>query len=131
MDGIVLAGLSPMLRTPDLAGAIAFYVERLGFVLQRHSEADGWACLARDGIELMLARPLDSVDGGEDVPMFGGSLYFRLADAAAVDRLWSALQGHARTCYAPDTFHYGMREFAIHDPAGHLLQFGAPATPAC
>lgn len=129
MDSIAFRKLVPMLRTPDLGRAIAFYVQRLGFALQRRSDADGWASLRRDGIELMLATPHAHGDGAQ--PAFTGSLYFRLDDAAAVDRLWTSLQGEARTCYAPETFHYGMREFGIYDDDGYLLQFGAPVAPGC
>ena len=114
-----------MLRTRDLDGAIAFYVERLGFTLQRRSDADGWAALQRDGVELMLATP--NAHAGDSPPAFTGSLYVRLDDAAAVDALWATLEGNARVCYAPQTFHYGMHEFGIYDADGYLLQFGAPA----
>ena len=114
-----------MLRTRDLDASIAFYVDRLGFALQRRSDADGWASLRRDGVELMLATP--NAHAGDAEPAFTGSLYFRLDDADAVDRLWASLQGQARACYPPETFHYGMREFAIFDDNGYLLQFGAPA----
>ena len=114
-----------MLRTPDLGRAIAFYVERLGFALQRRSDEDGWASLQRDGIALMLATP--NAHAGDAPPAFTGSLYFRLDDADAVDRLWASLQGQVRACYPPDTFRYGMREFGIFDDSGYLLQFGAPS----
>lgn len=33
---------------------------------------------------------------------------------------------HARVCYPIEDFHYGMREFAIFDNNGYLLQFGQP-----
>lgn len=118
--------MTPMLRTPDLRRAIAFYVERLGFVLQRRSDEDGWAALRRDDIELMLATP--NAHAGDVPPTFTGSLYFRLDDAGAVDRLWVSLEGKVRTCYSPETFHYGMHEFGIYDEDGYLLQFGAPAS---
>ena len=118
-----------MLRTPDLGRAIAFYVERLGFSLQRRSDADGWASLQRDGIELMFST--HNAHAGDTAPAFTGSLYFRLDDADAVDRLWASLQGKVRTCYPPDTFLYCMREFGLFDDDGYLLQFGAPTAPGC
>ncbi|TDK24335.1 bleomycin resistance family protein [Luteimonas aestuarii] len=120
-------GLTPMLRTPDLHGSIAFYVDRLGFTLHSHSETDGWASLRRDDIELMLATP--NAHTGHAKPAFTGSLYFRLDDGPAIDALWSSVQGKVHTCYPPETFPYGMREFGIYDDNGYLLQFGAPAVP--
>jgi hypothetical protein len=38
----------------------------------------------------------------------------------------STLKDHARVCYPIEDFHYGMREFAIFDNNGYLLQFGQP-----
>lgn len=121
----VLGSATPMLRTWDLPGSIAFYVDVLGFAVQSHSQADGWASLRRDGVELMLATP--NAHDGATAPAFTGSIYFRLQSPAAVDALWASLQGRARACYVPETFHYGMREFAVYDDNGYLLQFGAAA----
>ena len=127
MSGPAFRTVVPMLRTPDLDRALAFYCGPLGFSLLRRSDADGWANVARDGVELMLAAARAPDPAGTPTV----SLYLRLADADAVDALWSTLDGHAPVSYAPQTFPYGMREFGIHDPDGTLLQFGAPAAPPC
>ncbi|MDH5831767.1 VOC family protein [Luteimonas sp. M1R5S18] len=127
MPGPTFRAVVPMLRTPDLDRALAFYCGPLGFSLLRRSDADGWASVARDGVELMLATTHTQPAAGAATV----SLYVRLADAAAVDALWATLEGHARVSYPPETFAYGMREFGIHDPDGTLLQFGAPAAPPC
>ena len=47
--------------------------------------------------------------------------YFRTSD---VDALWAQLKDRCRVEYAPATFDYGMREFAVYDNSGYLLQFG-------
>ena len=60
---------------------------------------------------------------GDKVPTFTGSLYFHTDD---VDTLWQRLKDRARICYPIDNFEYGMREFAIYDNNGYLLQFGQP-----
>ena len=36
------------------------------------------------------------------------------------------VKDHAQVCYPIEDFHYGMREFAIFDNNGYLLQFGQP-----
>jgi len=115
-----LEALTPMLRSWDIPGSVAFYTGVLGFVCR--AQTDGWASLARDGIELMLSAP--NAHEGDARPVFTGSLYFRIDD---VDALWSALRDSARVCYAPQTFSYGMREFAVYDNNGYLLQFGQEA----
>lgn len=113
--------LTPMLRTPDLPGTLAFYRDVLGFELASGAQEHGWLALHRDGAELMLSAPNDHE--GDTAPAFTGSLYLEVAD---VDALWDAVRDHARVCYTPETFAYGMREFAIHDNNGYLLQFGTP-----
>jgi uncharacterized glyoxalase superfamily protein PhnB len=115
-----------MLRTWDLRASITFYTEVLGFECQGLSEEQGWASLRRDGVAIMLACP--NQHEGDTAPAFTGSLYFHTDD---VDGLWQRLKYRVRVCYPIENFEYGMREFAIYDNNGYLLQFGQPlpATP--
>jgi uncharacterized glyoxalase superfamily protein PhnB len=50
-----------------------------------------------------------------------GSLYFK---SEAVDEIWQCLKDKAQVEYPLENFEYGMREFAIRDCNGYLLQFG-------
>ena len=38
--------------------------------------------------------------------------------------MWTALKDKARLCYDIETFPWGMREFAVYDNNGYMLQFG-------
>ncbi|MCB9897710.1 MAG: hypothetical protein H6825_06890 [Planctomycetes bacterium] len=58
---------------------------------------------------------------GDTSPGFTGSLSIRVDD---VDALWSRLKDVASVAYPLETFAYGMREFALLDPNGYLVQFG-------
>ena len=89
------------------------------FECESLSEEQGWASLRRDGVAIMLASP--NQHEGEKVPAFTGSLYFHTDD---VDGLWQRLKDRVRVCYPLENFEYGMREFAIYDNNGYLLQFG-------
>lgn len=110
-----------MLRTADLVGSVAFYIEKLGFRADQFNEEWGWASLSRDDVSLMLALP------NEHVPFegatFTGSFYFETDD---VDSLWEHLKDKTEVCYGIEDFFYGMREFAVYDNNGYLLQFGQP-----
>jgi hypothetical protein len=64
----------------------------------------------------MVAKP--NAHTPFDAPVFTGSLYFNVDDAVV---LWTALKDLAEV-----PFHYGMREFAIYDNNGYILQFGSP-----
>lgn len=67
----------------------------------------------------MLASP--NQQENDKAPAFTGWLYFHTDD---VDGLWQRLKNIARLCYPIENFEYGMREFAIYDNNGYVLQFG-------
>jgi len=111
--------LTPMLRTWDLPGTVEFYKGVLGFECNAYEPDWGWASLKLDTVSLMFSAPNEHE--GDVRPAFTGSLYFRIQD---VDSLWSHLKDQVRVCYPIENFEYGMREFAIYDNNGYLLQFG-------
>ncbi len=112
-----IQSLTPMLRTWNLPATIEFYTTVLDFICQ--SKSNTWASLKRDDIELMISIQNDHLNESE--PAFTGSLYFRID---AVDDLWNKIKDLSKVCYSIETFAYGMREFAIYDNNGYLLQFG-------
>lgn len=111
--------LIPMLYTEDLNGTVAFYTTVLGFKCGALSEEWGWASLHRDHVTLMLARPNEHLPFEQ--PRFTGSFYFKVDE---IDALWQQLKDCAKICYPLEDFEYGMREFAVYDNNGYLLQFG-------
>ena len=119
--GVTFQSLRPMLRTKDLSGTVAFWTGRLGFTCDGVSEEDGWASLSRDGVGLMIAMPNAHVPF--ETAGFTGSFYFTVDDVAA---LWAGLKDRVEIAYPMEDFHYGMREFAIYDNNGYMLQFGTP-----
>lgn len=114
---MTILGVAPMLTVVAIQPAIEFYRDVLGF--QCVSAADAWACMSLDGVEVMLALPNQHLPF--TVPMMTGSLYFKTDD---VDALWLSLKDRCQIEYPLEEFEYGMREFAILDNAGYLLQFG-------
>lgn len=115
----MIQALLPVLRTWDFEASLAFYQEVLGFECVSRNEELGWAQLQRDKAAIMLSGPNEHL--GETEPKFTGSFYFQCDD---VEDLWLRLSGLARVCYPLEDFDYGMREFAIFDNNGYLLQFG-------
>ena len=112
-----LTSLVPMLRTLDVDATINFYRDVLGFDCA--SRLEGWAALRKDDVEIMIAEP--NAHQPFDTPCFTGSLYFHAED---VDAVWNKVKDQARVVYPIENFYYGMREFAILDNNGYLLQFG-------
>ncbi|HEV7699665.1 MAG TPA: VOC family protein [Pyrinomonadaceae bacterium] len=112
-------GLKPMLWTEDLAGTIDFYTSVLGFTLAESNDEWGWAALSIDDVEIMLAKPNDHTP--YDKIGFTGTFYFATDD---VEAMWLKVKDKAGVCYDIETFPWGMREFAVYDNNGYMLQFG-------
>ncbi len=114
-----LDSLTPVLYTEHIETTIQFYTTHFSFVCSDYDEATGWASLSNGKVELMLSKP------NEHIPFtksnFTGSFYFRTED---VDALWNSVKNTLNICYPIKNFDYGMREFAVHDNNGYLLQFG-------
>lgn len=116
-----LTELRPILWTENLRETVEFYTQKLNFTCDELNEEWGWASLSKDSVALMIARP--NAHTVFKKPNFTGSFYF---NTDAIDELWNALKDKAEICYPIDDFEYGMREFAVYDNNGYLLQFGQP-----
>ena len=114
-----LTGLRPILWTENLRETIDFYTQILSFTCGESNEEWGWASLYKDNLEIMIAKPNEHTT--YEKIGFTGSFYFNIDD---VDGLWEQLKDKARICYEIDDFDWEMREFAIYDSNGYILQFG-------
>jgi len=116
-----IKGPIPVLYVTDIEESLRFYCDVLGF--RCTNRLDGWASLQRDEAEIMLSLPNEHLPF--EKPIFTGSLYFH---ADNVDSLWQQLRDKATIVYPIEDFDYGMREFAIRDENGYILQFGQEIT---
>jgi catechol 2,3-dioxygenase-like lactoylglutathione lyase family enzyme len=107
----------PILYVTDIEKTIRFYCDVLGFRCANRFES--WASLQRDSAEIMFSLPNEHLPFEKS--LFTGSFYFHADD---VDALWAQLRDKADVVYPLESFEYGMREFAIRDINGYLLQFG-------
>lgn len=110
-----------MLTVSNMDDTILFYRNLLGF--ECVSRLESWAALRKDGVEVMISLPNDHEPF--EKPALTGSLYFNTVD---VDELWDQIKDKASVVYPLESFYYGMREFAIRDNNGYILQFGQEIT---
>ncbi|KQT18431.1 glyoxalase [Chryseobacterium sp. Leaf404] len=115
--------LKPILWTDHLAESISFYTEILGFILNEKNAEWKWASLQKDNVVLMISEKNDHSKFNNIG--FSGSFYFNVDD---VEGLWLDLKEKADVCYEIETFEWGMREFAVYDNNGYILQFGENIT---
>ena len=111
--------LTPLLWTENLQETLTFYTEILGFVCGEYNEEWQWATLHQNEVELMIAKPNEHT--AYEKIGFTGSFYFEVDD---VDLLWEQLRNQVEIVYELETFDWGMKEFAIKDTNGYILQFG-------
>ena len=112
-----LEGLHPMLAVTSIDDTIRFYRDMLGFECVNRTEV--WAALRRDNVEVMISLP--NAHEPFEKPVLTGSIYFNSTD---VNELWNKIKDRANVVYPVENFYYGMREFAIRDNSGYILQFG-------
>lgn len=111
--------LTPMLESHDMQATLTFYTEILNFTCDSKFDDLSWLSLSKDTIEIMFCSP--NAHRHIPKPIMSGSLYIKTNE---VESLWGSLKEHCKICYPIEDFEYGMREFAIYDNNGYLLQFG-------
>lgn len=116
-----LEKLTPLLRTAQLKETVHWYESVLGFTCTDFMQDDGYARVQLDSVDIMLAEPNAHIEFR--TPQFTGSFYINTND---VNAWWEKLKDKCKICYEIETFDYGMREFAIYDNNGYLLQVGQP-----
>ncbi len=111
--------LIPTLYTNKISETVAFYSQLLNFQCKFFDSDMGWASLHSGKIEIMLALPNDHLPF--ERPHFTGSFYLK---TDMVDKIWERIKDKVEIAYPIENFEYGMREFAIYDNNGYILQFG-------
>jgi uncharacterized glyoxalase superfamily protein PhnB len=121
------SSVTPNLIVNDVAASTRFYTEVLGFTIKQtvpDSAPFVFVWLDRDGVPVFLnARPAVAEDypGAAERPAGGtATMFFIVTD---VDGLHRSVAGAAPILMPLKTQFYGMREFAITDPDGHILTF--------
>ncbi len=105
---------APVLRVTDLAAALRFYRDMLGFTVE--VEYDDYVILELDHSQLHLSKP------GAGKPAGGGTVYVFCDE---VDEYFGKIRARGVIpAYGPCEQFYRMRDFMINDPDGNQLTFG-------
>ncbi len=113
---------TPILYTKEIQESIDFYTQYLQFKCTQ--QADEFAYLEYDDISIMFSLPNPNIPFVK--PQFTGTFYFQCDD---VNLIWDFVGDVVQVCYPIQDFAHGMREFAIYDNNGYLLQFGQEIRP--
>ena len=118
----------PSIRVGDMAVALAFYRDLLGFELERDGADEGNAALVRGDARIMLETPT-----GFYSPGYNAAIEERLGSTSAIalymeatdlDDLYRRVTDAGVTIVDPLAERdWGQREFTIADPGGLWLTF--------
>ncbi len=117
-----LHGLQPVLPVADLAASVRFYCDVIGLELDfLWGEPPHYGRVKHGGYGDSIFVHLEQVASA--VPQ---ASELRLHVGRDVDGLHAAYVARgADVIHAPQTQPWGLREFALRDPDGHVLIFGA------
>jgi catechol 2,3-dioxygenase-like lactoylglutathione lyase family enzyme len=107
-------GITPIFSVSDVAAALSFYRDRLGFEI-------GWtwgdppthANVCRGRIDITLTAKSEAAGSGH--------AYITVRD---VDAYFAELRGRNVACGDLADQTYGMRDFSVVDPSGNRIVFG-------
>jgi catechol 2,3-dioxygenase-like lactoylglutathione lyase family enzyme len=124
-----LTNLIPMLNVRDIEASLAFYREALDFRVVSNAAAVQewrWATIRSGWTELMLSQTETPPQPNTDIDPHANTawpaiFYFYPDDVA---RLYAQVIARGFKPTALEVTVYGMREFSLADPDGHLLSFG-------
>ena len=113
--------MQPSLQTRDMQQTIEFWTDVLGFRLDEAAPEDAptWCAMHSGNARLMWTV----LEPGVQAPELTGRIYLYPDD---VETAWAAVKDRAEVLEEPHLTDYGMREFALRDPNGYVLAFGAP-----
>lgn len=118
-DGVVFAGVAPVLAVDNIAESIAYYRDMLGFTVDFTWGDPPYYAIARRGqnVSVHLSEREDT-----STPIVPAYVYVFVTDADALYEEFHA-QG-IEIFQPPQNSDYGMREFDVRDLNGHFLTFG-------
>jgi catechol 2,3-dioxygenase-like lactoylglutathione lyase family enzyme len=122
--------ITPNLIVRDIEASLRFYRDLLGFTVTMSVPEQApfvFVGLSRDGVPVFL-NDFKTVEadmaGTADRQPGGTAGLFFVVDG--VDDLYTAVAARATVLMPIKDQFYGMREFAVEDPDGHLITFAQP-----
>ena len=124
-----LNSIWPFFIVADLKASVAFYVDKLGFVI-RYIGPDGdpfWAIVGREHITIMLKAIADDVKPVPNHTRHEWAPWDAYISAADPDTLFEEYNSAGVTFRQPlQNDNDGLRGFEVTDADGYVLFFGRP-----
>lgn len=125
--------ITPVLLVSEIERILPFWIERLGFtktIEVPDGNKLGFVAFQKGSVEVMY-QTYSSVENDAPPAMAAaarkGPTYLYL-EVENLDAVLAAMKDVQKVMPERTAF-YGMREFAVQDPAGHFLTFAQPTAP--
>lgn len=112
----------PFFNVINIAAAVHFYVDGLGFVMTKHWKPEGklrWCWLEREGVALMLQEFFPATNAPTEKLGVGISICFQCEDALTLYHEFTARGIAASRPFVGN----GMWVTSVNDPDGYRLEF--------
>jgi catechol 2,3-dioxygenase-like lactoylglutathione lyase family enzyme len=117
-------GLAPVLLAPDVAAALDYYRDVLGFEVEPYEgEPAAYGYARRDGTHIHIAHA-DHCRPNSDLVVDLFDVYIWVDDVEAVHR--ELAERGAPLMHPPIDREYGLREIRVRDLNGYVLGIGQP-----
>ncbi len=127
MSRPVINGIAPFFITRNIAAAVAFYRDQLGFdvIYQEHEPEPFFSIVCRDNAMLMLKEvDVNPLPNSARDPEARWDAYINVHDPDALAAEFTS-RGVSFSVPLMDT-HDGLRGFELKDADGYVLFFGRP-----
>lgn len=110
-----------VLQVEDVERSKAFYCEKLGFrTLGTWGDGPDFAIIGQGGVTIALDRSRSAAGSIPVNQYWAAYLYVDDADALCDQFRQRGVEFHR----GPEDMFYGLRDFDVRDPDGHILAFG-------
>jgi uncharacterized glyoxalase superfamily protein PhnB len=117
-------GLAPVLLAPNVAEALEYYRDVLGFEVEPYEgEPSAYGYATRDGTHIHIAHA-DHCRPNSDLVVDLFDVYIWVDDVEAVHR--ELVERGAAIMHPPIDREYGQREIRVRDLNGYVLGIGQP-----
>jgi uncharacterized glyoxalase superfamily protein PhnB len=126
--------ITPNLLVRDVARSTAFYRDVLGFTMGEtvpDKEPFVFVWMKRDEVSVFLndiKAAVEDYPAAANLPQGGTAAMFFIV--SGVDAYHAEVAPKATVIMPLKTQFYGMREFAVSDPDGHIITFAERVAPA-
>ena len=124
-----LTGIFPFFIVERLAPSVAFYVQKLGFIVRYTGPGDGpyWAIIGRDNISIMLKAIAPEIKPIPNHTRHEWAPWDAYIDTGQPDLLYEEYHSKGITFRKPiHNNSDNLRGFEIEDVDGYVLFFGRP-----